>query len=446
MKIVTYPITDSTDKTEYEELRNLKYSPSADIISNRVSVDEVECDIKTDTKIDVGLCAELQDENDALWFYGRVTWAEFVEEHVCHIIVSSELTFLDRFELPAKMYTGQTAKAAIQECFANTGATVLFDDDAVSGKTVSGFCNEQSNRNRLQHILFACGLYIKSSFVQHPTVTVMDSQNYTWIGAEKVFWKPIPSWKEFVTAVNCFQYSFQQGTPQQGDEYVTDGTTTWIVTHQNVKLSNPNVPSIAATNEVHVEDVMLINSTNVSDILSSMALYYFSRLEVELDVVNDGEYYVGNKYTIPMNIEDNEGASGYCESLDFMFGTHKKAKMKLGACSVIPCHKLTISYINLDQPNIVIAKRTYSLPEGYAYSISNPYLTLAWLGHEYVFRPTTEAVTGTMGSADQTATVNYRNALDLDMDTRILNIISVDEVERTSETHSGETIYVAEID
>ncbi len=442
MKIVTYPITDSTNTTEYDELRDLRYSPTADIISNRVSVDEVECDIKTTALIDVGLCAELQDDDGTLWFYGRITWSEFKEEQMCHIIISSELTFLDRFEMPAKMYTGQTAKAAIQECFANTGATVLFDEDAVSGKTVSGFGQEQSNRNRLQQILFACGLYIKSSFVQHPTVTIMDSQNFTWIDEKKVFWKPTPNQKEWVTAVNCFQYSFQQGTPQSGDEYVTDGTTTWIVTHQNVRLSNPTVPSIAATNEVHVEDVMLINANNVSDILSSMALYYFQRLEVDLDVINDGEYYVGNKYTIPMNVNDDTGASGYCESLEFKFGTHKRSRMKLGACATVPLHNLTISYISLDYPQIVITKRTYKLPEGYDYSVSNPFLTLAWQGHEYVFRPTTAAVTGTMGVEDQTATVNYRVALDLDMDSRVLGIISVDEVERTES--SGE--YEAEIE
>jgi hypothetical protein len=444
MKIVTYPITDDTSKTEYSTLRNLKYSPSADIISNRVSVDEVECDIQTDYAIQTGLCAELKDDNDLLWFYGRITYSEFVQDHIVHVIISSELTFLDRFELPAKMYTGQTAKAAIEECFLNTGATVLFDEDAVAGKTVTGFGKEQSNRNRLQHILFACGLYIKSSFVQHPTVTVMDSQNYTLIPKAKTFWKPTPTYKEWVTAVNVFQYSFQQGTPQQGDEYVTDGTTTWIVTHQNVRLTNPNVPSIAATNEVHVEDVMLINANNSSEILSSMALYYFKRTEIDLDVVNDGEFNVGNKYTIDMG--DDSTASGYCEELDFTFGTHAKSRMKLGASEAVASQTLTITYINQDSPNIIISRETYRLPQGYAYSIQTRYQTLSYQGYEYVFRPTINAVTGTMGSGAVTATVNCRIALKLDLSSRILEIVSVDDVERTSETHSGETIYTAEIE
>ena len=452
MKIVTYPITEPTETTEYEKLRNLRYIPSADLISNRVAVDEVECDIKTETVIQpqgiVGYCAELQDNDGNLWFYGRVTWAEYIEEQILHIIISSELTFLDRFELPAKMYTGQTAKSAIQECFANTGATVLFDEDAVSGKTVTGFGKEQSNRNRLQEILFACGLYIKSSFVEHPTVTIMDSANYTWIEEQKVYWKPKQEWKEYVTAVNVFQYSFQEGTPQQGDESVTDGTTTWIVTHQNVKLTNPNVPSIAATNEVHVEDVMLINQQNVSAVLTSMASYYFPRLEVDLEVVNNGEYYVGNKYGIPMHSGDtaDDGAIGYCEELEFTFGTWHKSKMKLGACEVLKCHKLTISYVSLDNPQMVIAKRVYRLPENYPYSITNPYLDFTYKGHQYTFRPTTEAVTGTMGTTNKTATVNCRIALDLDMNTRILRIVSVDDVERVAKTVSGETIYEAEIE
>lgn len=444
MKIIAYPITDDTRKTEYNTLRNLKYGPSADIISNRVSVDEVECDIQTDSAIQTGLCAELRDDDNLLWFYGRITYSEFVQDHVVHVIVSSELAFLDRFELPAKMYTGQTAKAAIQECFLNTGATVLFDEDAVAGKTVTGFGKEQSNRNRLQEILFACGLYIKSSFVQHPTVTTMDSQNYTLIPVEKTFWKPTPVYKEYVTAVNVFQYSFEQGTPQQGDEYVTDGTTTWIVTHQNVRLTNPNVPEIAATNEVHVEDVMLVNANNSSEILSSMALYYFKRTEINLDVVNDGEFTVGAKYTV--NMGDGTTASGYCEELDFTFGTHAKSRMKLGASEAVASQTLTITYINQDNPNIVIARETYRLPQGYEYSIQTRFQTLTFEGAEYVFRPIINAVTGVMGSSPISETVNCRVALKLDLNSRILEIISVDSVERVSETKSGSTIYIAEIE
>lgn len=443
MKVVTYPITDSSDITEYEELRNLKYNPSADIISNRVSVDEVECDIKTDTVIQVGYCAELKDDAQ-LWFYGRITWAEFVEEQIMHVIISSELTFLDRFMLPAKMYSGQTAKAAIQECFLDTGATVIFDEDAVAEKTVTGFCDEQSNRNRLQHILFACGLYIKSSFVQHPTVTAMDSTDYELIPVEKVYWKPSITYKEYVTAVNVFQYSFQQGTPQQGDEYVTDGVTTWIVTHQNVKLSNPSVPAIAATNEVHIEDVMLVNANNVSDIISSLATYYFKRLEVDFDVVNNGEYKVGQKYTVQLS--DNDMASGYAETLDFVFGINAKSRVRLGACDVVMNSKLTITYVSIDDPNIIIAKQTYVLPQGYNYSIANPYLTLTYQGFEYVFRPTTLAVIGTMGATDVNVTVDCKIALKMNLDTRVLEIISVDEVERVAEEEAGETIYIAEIE
>lgn len=429
MKIVT-KTTSGTNSREYVTLKNLQYAPSADVISERVAVDEFEADIVTDDDIRSGLVGELRDDTK-LWAAGRVVYAEHKDPKTVHVRIQSELFFLDRKMMPAKMYNAVSVQTAIEEIATTAGITILFNASAVSGVTVTGFCDEQSCRNRLQYILFACGLYITSSFVEHPTVTNLTNALTAAIPEDVIYWRPTPTYEEAVTAVNVTAFSFTQGTPSSGEEYVTDGITTWIVTRQNVRLTNPNVPALSATNEVHIEDVMLITQANASLIASLLGQYYFTRMSVDFDCINNGEYAVGNVYAIPLGDGYTEGAQGFAEELDYSFGTQAKSRVKLGSCANVDCHKLTIIYRYSSK---VIEQRFYTLPEGFPYSITTEYLRKSYEGQEYVFRPTTAAVTGTMGSSDVTTYVDLAVALQLDLSTRILTVISVDDYEHTDNT------------
>ena len=439
MKIVI----DSTN--EYDALKNLRYSPSANIVSDRMVIDDFECDIVTDDEIAAGSVAELYD-GSTLWASGVVTYAEREDVKIIHIVSQSELFYLDRKMMPPKMYTGQTVQAAIEEIATTAGITILFDSTAVSGKTVRGFCDEQSCRNRLQYILFVSGLYITSSFVQHPTVTSLESATTAIIPEEYTYWRPKPVYQEDVTAVNVVAFSFTVGTPTSEDEYVTDGTTTWIVSRTTMTLRNPSVAVTAATNEIYIDDIMLVNGDNASDVLSQIGQYYFKRLKVEADVINNGEYSVGNVYQLSFGEGYGEYATGYCESLDYTFGLQAKSHMVLGACTQIESKKLTVIYRrDVTHDYAEIDRKVYRLPEGFVYEITNPYIRKTISGYEYVFRPESESITGTMDTQDTTVYVTCYIALVLNVETRVLTIVSVDEYEKTSRTESGNTIYTLEI-
>lgn len=444
MKIRT-KTPSGTNQKEYTSLRNLNYAPTADVISNRVPIDEFECDIKTDETITTGLVAELRDD-DKLWAAGRIVYAEPSERGMMHIIVQSELFFLDRKTMPPKMYTGQTVQAAINEIASFAGVTILFDSAAVSGKAVNGFCEEQTCRERLQQILFVNGLYITSSFVEHPKVTAMTNDDAIIIRPQVTFWKPTPSYKETVTAVNVTSFSFLQGTPTSEDEYVTDGTTTWIVSRETVTLRNPNVPALSATNEIYFDDIMLVTQANASDLVSFVGQYYFVRQNLEAEVLNNGEYEVGKKYNITADLDVGSTVEGFAEEIDYSFGLQAKSKIVLGACTNRGAHKLTVIYRRSSDHSAILDTKVYSLPEGIPYEITTSYIRKIVNGYEYVFRPNVDSITGTMGSADAVAYVDCPRALRLDLDTRVMTIVSVDDFEKTSRTEDGKTIYTLEIE
>lgn len=430
--------------TEYTTLKNLRYSPSANVVSDRLVIDDFECDIVTDSDISAGSVANLMD-GSTLWASGHVTYAEREDPKIVHIVAQSELIYLDRKKMPPKMYTGGTVQSAIEEIASTAGITILFNSSAVSGKTVRGFCDEMTCRERLQQILFVSGLYVTSSFVAHPTVTNITSAVTATVPEELTFWRPKPTYEEDVTAVNVTAFSFAVGTPTSEDEYVTDGTTTWIVSRTTVTLRNPDAQVTAATNELYIDDVMLVTEDNASAVVSLLGQYYFTRLKVEADIINNGDYAVGNTLSVSMGEGYNSYASGFCESIDYSFGHQARSRIVLGSCTQIACPTLTVIYQAADHDDAEIDRKIFRLPEGMPYEITNPYLRKTMSGFEYVFRPEDETLEGTMSSSDSTVYVDCRDALRLNPETRVLTIISVDEYERTERTEDQSTIYTLEI-
>ena len=166
-------------------------------------------------------------------------------------------------------------------------------------------------------------------------------------------------------------------------------------------------------------------------------------MDVEFECINNGDYAVGNTYALPFAVGLDNGARGFAEEMDYSFGLQAKSKVKLGSCANVACHKVTVIY---KYGNTEVQRQVFTVPEGYDYSIDTVYVRKVIGGYEYVFRPTAAKVEGTMGNADVTANVNLAVALLLNLDTRVLTIVSVDDFERTPRTQSGETIYTLEIE
>jgi hypothetical protein len=213
------------------------------------------------------------------------------------------------------------------------------------------------------------------------------------------------------------------GTPSTTDEWVEADGVTYVQTSQEVSLSNPDVPVTAPPNIVSIDDVTIVNSSNVSSILSRLANIYFNRVEADLSVINNGEYVPGDK--VICYGQDDIFVAGYIASADFSFGLQAKSKIKLTPVEIRESAELEIRY---KWDDYILRISVWLFPVSYNYSIENPYIDLYLNNHRYVFRPHNKYATGTIVSGTNTNTQQCSVALDLEQSTGILHIISVDEV------------------
>lgn len=430
------------DTIIFRKLKSLTFAPQVDLIGTSLPINEFSADVVLDDpadagKVSVGNAVELHDDLENLWAYYLITYAETVQTGIIRVTAKTRLSTLDGVKLPAVMYSGDSASDVIMACIGAAGqyGSYVSIDSSFASTTITGFCPEQTARERLTWVLFAINAYAKSFFANSIEIVSIDSTE-TMIPPDKTFMTPAVTFLDYVTAVKAKTYSFTQGTPQTTDTYVEDANgNTYIVTEGEVTLSNPSVPAGIPDNVIEISEVYLVNSSNVSAILTNLSTRYFKRVEVEADVIDNAEYIPGDKVSV--FTEEETMYSGYIESAAFSFGVQARAKLKLVACENAPCAKLTIKCkYNGKQ----IGKKIYTFPVGYAYSVDMPYIDLTMNGHRYIFRPTTATVTGTMASGGTTVTVDYAVALDLYKG--ILHIISVDGI--TTTTESGETIGVIE--
>lgn len=414
------------DQTDYTVLHDLAFSPETDFTGDTVPINEFSVQIVTTDDITIGQYAELHDDLDNLWAKYWITYAERASADSVLIKARSDIAILDGVTLPATMYTAEPIGDLLDSIMIrNVGAgltgTVAYSlDGSFSSTTLTGFCPEQSARERLQWVCFVIGAYVKTFFNDEIEILPIDSTTVL-VPIWKTFFKPTINYSDHVTGVKVTGYSFAQGTPQTTDEYVTDGTNYYIVTKQEYTLANSLAPAAAADNVVTVDGVYLVNSGNVSGILTHLAALYFKRTEVELDVIDNAEYIPGDKLTVYADVDML--LSGFAKSCEFAFGVQARAKMVLTASESVTGAKLTIVYT---WNSTELDREEYFLPAGYSYSITTRYLDATMNGHRYVFRPTTATISGTMPSAGTTETVTCEVALDLHQG--ILHVISVDEV------------------
>ena len=423
--------------TSYALLKNLHFMPQADLLGQSVPICEFSVDIITEDDVSIGQYAELRDDLDALWALYWITYAEHVDRQTLRIRASSPLVLIDREMMPAVMYDSTLVSDILEDIFASMAASLgLYEyeiDDTFSTARVTGFCPEQTARERLLWVCFSIGAYVKAFFGDKIRIIPIDNTE-TLIPLDQTYWKPQVSYSDHVTAVRGKYYSFSRTDPQTTDKWVKDNDgTTYIVTEQEMSVINGTVPSGAPTNVIKIDGVYLLNSSNVSETLSHLSTLYFKRTSVEIDVINDGKYLPGDRVIVYAGADAM--LAGFIESADFVFGVQAKSRLKLIGVDTVNAANLTVLYTC---GGMQLDRKVFLFPVGYSYSIQNPYIDQTWGGHRVIYRPVTETITGTMPEEGGVATVQYERALDLELATLNLEVISVDSA--TDEKEEGQVI------
>lgn len=419
------------DNTTYTKIKSLSFAPEADITGVSIPINRFVVDLYTDDEIDVGINAYLYDDNDFLWAKYWIIKSERLSKTVLRVEAQSILMLLDRFTLPAKMYGSASLSSAISEIFSiiqsvYPGTTLYTIDSGLQNITINGYAPEQTARDRFQWLCFVAGAYVKTYFTDKIEITVLDD-SLDPIPMNKTYWKPTISYADYVTAIKVRAYTYTQGTPQTTDKWVEVNGTYYIEEQRDFTLTNPDVPITATENVVEINDVTIVNVDNADEILTRLSTYYFQRIEVDADIINNGEYIVGERYML--NLDEDNAIAGYIKSASFTFGLQAKSNIKLIQTETIQGIHLTVEYW---YGNVKLGQNVYTLPVNYHYTIENPYIDYSMDAHRYIFYPINDAAIGTIGEVDITDTEDYEKAIDFYQ--KIASLYNVDELSFNSES------------
>lgn len=417
----------------YTEVRNLSFAPEVDVTGSSLPINELTIDIMTEDDISIGQYILIYDDLDNLWAKYWITYAEHADRNTVKVKASSTLLLLERRKLAPAMYSSASASTIISGLFGSLGHSV---DSSFSGVTVTGYCPEQTARERLQWVCFVIGAYVRTFFTQDAQVLPIDDTEVI-IPAGKTFWKPSVTYDDYITAVRAQVYSYEEREPQSKEKWVEANGHTYVQTAQEVTLSNTDAPPSAPENVVEVKDVTLINPSNVSAVLTYLSKYYFTRGNIALDAINNAEWEPGQRVTV--YTDEDALSSGYIASCSFTFGVQARSRIVLESSAYKESAGLTIRYIYNGLP---IGKARYFFPVGYTYEVENPYIDMT-SGHRYIFRPLEAAARGVMTASNQVVDEDY--AIALERNGGDLRIVSVDEVTVSESTSGGATIRTAVI-
>jgi hypothetical protein len=408
--------------TTYDKIKKLSFAPETSITSDTVPINQFEVDIITDDmNINAGKEISLYDDSDALWAKYWITFAERIDAYIVRVKAESKLAILERKTMEGKMYASYPVSDLIDDIFSDFASTEYYLDSSFANETITGYMGHHSKKYRLQLVCFVIGAYVKTYFNGRIEILPLDDSTETLIPQNKTFWKPSISYKDWVTSIKVRSYSYVAGTPSTTDEWVEADGVTYVQTSQEVSLSNPDVPVTAPPNIISIDDVTIVNSSNVSAILSRLSTNYFNRMETDLSVINNGEYVPGDK--VICYGSDDTLVAGYIASADFTFGLQAKSKIKLVPAEIKESANLEIRYMWDD---FILRIAVFLLPVGYNYSVENPYIDLYLNNHRYIFRPLDEYATGTVVSGGVVDEEDCDVALDYYQGT--VFVISVDEV------------------
>lgn len=422
-------IGEAGQQTTYNTTRNLRFAPEVDVTGLSASIDSFEVEIKTDDEIAMG---------DKAWlYYESYLYAKFyitevirVDKYFIKIRAESELLWLDKKTMPAVMYNNELMTFVLSDVLDGTPVQVQWTNTAYNTIVVNGFLPKQTARERLIEIAFSIGAFIRCSYDGQLMFDSIDDVDTELMEKSHIFYRPTITNKSWVTSIALTYFDFGTPTGASGEETVTDANgTSYKVIRTVERITNSEVPQTAPANEVVVDSCMLVRLVNSGSVIMRLANYYFNRMEVSLDCINNRQAYkVGKKYKA--YLDETTMVEGWCERCDYKQGLQTRASLKLSGSTMIQSGILTVKYVSADNPpgNIVIGTKIFVFPVGYGYEIENPWLDITISNKRYYFRPASEKTTGTMGSTSVTVTVQCYVCLIHTTNKGLLEIISVDGV------------------
>lgn len=469
-----------------EGIRNLSFGVEADLYGESLPINMISMDAIADD-VAVGMSAVVRDDVNVIWFFGWVTYSEEVDSEFKHIEISSPLKGLDEHTLKQRMVLesdgkkfGELVDELIYGCISDwmpdeTTFSIelpwsIIAPENIRNRVVYGYFPEQSARERLLWYCTSVGVYVRDYFPNSYFCIAFVPYDYTpneydifyqymktnvaFVDSSRVFWKPTISFMNYVTAVEVKYYTYRLATDgiSRLDEYVDilkegidpdtanpnnpENFDTYIQYSNTFRLDNPNIPPKTPENVVTVDQMTCVNGNNVNQIAIRLAMYYFNRNEVNMDLVNNGDVLAGMILMAP--IDSERYAVGHVRSTDFSTGVQSRTSITISGAKILDgsdfydpwnifagfdVGKVQIRY--LWNGEVIEEGHRFALPIGQPYTVDNPYIKYIEKdnGRTWILRPESEKYSGVTEAGFHVIDVNMYEALDwLDGSLRIVSV------------------------
>lgn len=349
---------DSASGTVYDSsvIESLSATQNADIMADIVPIDTAICRIRSATP----LVAEYMDVDDNTGITGRplsplvAPIGHYVVKQINNLgnnlyeIQGYSLVYrLDTPKVPAKYYNGVSLAVALKDVEKNANGSfgVTYNvDTALSGKTITGYCPEQTARERLQQLCWAVGGYVSCACSALINILTIPSTAQGTVPKSEIYAFPTVANEDEVARINLTVHTYTAGT--SGDDIVVDADGNKYV-HTTSTLTMANTALTGVSNrEISVDNATLVNSSNAQATLLRMASVYF----------NSGTWYgtTTPQGYIPgqmVQAEDRDGQKrqGYISALTYSFGKGAATTMELKqsvSISGLPAPVLSVTSTN----------------------------------------------------------------------------------------------------
>lgn len=403
----------------YSEISNLSFTPEADVTGQSMPINEFSVDIYTKDNIGVSQWASLYDDNDNLWAKYWIIETNRLSENMITLQAQSVLARLDRKTVAAKWYyESQQTHNTVATIASELGldSSIAYIDPSIANTVISGYCPEQTAKERLQWVCFVTGAYVRTFFTDKIEILPIDVDTEpTEIPTNKTFWRPSVSYTDFVTDINITAFSFTYTTtpPQNYEEYITldkDGTKFLKITRTPIS-EHIDPPQDVPTTDITIDDVYLVNESNVDGILSRLGMIYFKRQELDADIINNGEYEPAHQVSVSLDPPDSISGrivAGYIDSCDFSFGFQARSKIHMVVQHLWTTTRLVINYL-YGSMKLGSTLRNYAV--GVHYTVPNKHLVKTSGNIRKVYYPINEYATGTMVEGINVSNQPYDEAL-----------------------------------
>lgn len=414
----------------YTKITDIEFAPDADMTNMTLPINDFECTIQTEDEITVYYPVyyqgevdhygqrwiEFEDDAGNKYFQFVLTGARRLNKKFVRVRGESILSDCEKLVLEPIMYNNKNAKTALQDIvdYEEISGFAYISND-IGDMRISGFCPEQTARERIQWICFVLNLKIKQ--VQTPLTQYGHPYNLEItpfeafdsapapIESDETYYKPTTEEDEVYTKIVLYYYSYEKRAPQSGEKSVkvynpnTGEYDTYVLTESKSSYTPPSRGGYTEKNVLKIKDMYLVDFTHAPSIMSFLANKYCSD-----GVIAKGEIINNNKFKLLQRVllrtAENSGVVGYISKENYTLGAQIKTDIELDFCRVISnLHNVTLIYT---YKGLVLKKETFAYPYGFSYNLTPKYVDR--------YRPTSRTVYYPPIDSDQSS-ANYGNPI-----------------------------------